>query len=711
LILIGFIAVHWLRLRSASNSKTLAERSRSLLKGFSSKNWLFILLSFLFCLIVTLKYLDFKLEPKYSVADPAIHYLYMKGTVETGVLPAFREAEVFKASGENPVFEFHHSTHFPGSLVAFFILAKILSAFSHLELLQIFNILFYFLSLTYFGLILKKYFKSRFLFSLFYLTAALGGFFSLFIASYTNQYFGLFLLLFFLDINRSKDNYLLKIVALAALIISYVYYLPVALLAIFAKEYPKLKNKKIFLDYLIIFIATSLLCLTYGLVALNSELFSHSTETATVQQPLYLVDIILIALLFYLTLKLFSQTKKIKLIKINPFPIRQLVLPFLTYAFFLMVALYLGKTAVYPFTKITYTIMPLVSFFIFVFIDNYLNWETKPKKEQLISKEQLNKKKPYFFLILLIMIFWPVLEINFMESKGRTHLYFNRNMDAILGGFRVTSGLTKDQELFLQKLKQEHSEALNNDRILIIGSPKRLWFSFAKSKIWPRTFEVMPQNKENVGTFSPMSPFSRLNFDYGTWLKNSKEHYLVLLDDENTQNWLASEKYFDINDYDEIFSVGANRLLKLKDGLTVDYSYRDDSWNKYEEYEVRNYVFSQPVLEKFERTFKAQNDNLKGVAFLLSSQGRTMQGEYVFEIYRDFCVSEKDLILKKEFTNQEVLDNQYNEFLFDKIEDSKGENFCYQFYPKQSTANKTPLQVFINLDNEIDKKEIYEYNN
>jgi MFS family permease len=657
----------------------------------------------------------------------------MNRASEEGKLPLFLENRIFKDSGNNPVFKYHTQTHFPGSSVAFFILKKILFFVESLKLLQVFNFLFYFLVTTYFALLLKKHFKSRFLFYLFYLFIALGSFFSLFAASYTNQLFGLFLLLYFIDLNHvarkrlDKNRLFFEITAVTALIITYIYFLPIIGLIYLIQIFnliKKAKKLKLFfkknLKYFLILIF-GVLIFSSGyiyLTIIKAELFTHALEGDPVPKNYLLLDAVFYYLLFFILLKI-GNLKNIFNNQRLKSSVQYFLLPCLAYSILLMLAMLFGVVSLYPFQKSLFLSVPIFWFFVFKFLDLSL-FDQKFNFKKIINQCDHKSKfkfKYYFFSFSLIVIFLPVIKEKLQTIQSTNADSLKANIEYLTFQKEKKPNINWEEIEFLKNIKKDYPLVFENkNQIMVLSSSERSLWVYVTTGIWPRPETLIPKGRENKGTFSPMTPFSREAFNYGIWLNNEKRHYLILLDQNEVYNWTNNYPFFDINNFNEIYSYKKNRLLHLKEKTPVRYNYQNDAWNDYEKYGISKAV--RPIVNPYHLSgsFSAKFNNLIGMSFLISDQSNMTTCPYIFEFSYGSCQAKKELILKKEINNGYIKSKEYTQFFFDKIIKSQGQEFCFEFYQKGIKANpnlpdcQIPIFFYMGKNSgSFEFKQIYEF--
>ncbi len=259
--------------------------------------WIIVVCSLAATFLIGYIYFQKELDvPRYSTPDSGTHYLYMSQAARTGLIPLFSPSEIYPASGHLKVFEHHHESYFPGAAAIAFVINKFFVLEERPILLQAFNILCYMMLTSYFLMIFKSkgYFKSSFFAGVAFAFLALGTFFDFVATSYSTQLLGLFILVFFLDVFyaflEKRESFWMTAVGLAALVMTYVYWLPIAVMfiiiaslgliqkIIFSSGVAIEKHKKMLVEIFFISVSAIILSVGYLSVLLKLNMVGHAAD-------------------------------------------------------------------------------------------------------------------------------------------------------------------------------------------------------------------------------------------------------------------------------------------------------------------------------------------------------------------------------------------------------------------------------------------------
>lgn len=627
-------------------------------------------------------------EPRYITADAGTHFLYMNGTAKTGILPMFRPSEIYPASGNNEVFKDHHKMYFPGPAAGFYLLSKVSNFINPVVLFQLFNALFYVLVAGYLYFLFSDKLKLGFK-VLLLLTLAFGPLFNLVTNSFTSQMFGLFLLVFFVDVfwkfYFQKGIIILPVLALAAVVLSYFYWLPVALifaLVMMLKDIRKynhellIKYSKIFG----IFVAALLLASGFIISTLEVNTISHAGDDGGfpfykefIKEWIVVIPIAILNLFLLLRDRKQEKTSLLGLFSVAA----------ISYTLLLAVGYAFKIVSNYTFMKSFFLSVPLVWILGWDFLNSHFNLSAI-KKWSLIN-----------FQTKTVVAYWLIttLLISFMLSKQAEIFPLEQNNLALAAGGSRSANITTAQLGLLKFIKEQQSDKLSDGRILVIAPYDTALWVFAYSGIWPRTMSLIGEGESANGAYSPMSIFSPNIANYYRWLKNDKDHYLVMFDKSDSKQWVE-EVGFNERNYQDLASVGDNHFLKLKNGEGVDMLFQDIDPNS-DQLKGERVPYENEIIAKY--------DNLSGIAFRFMINKKELKSEFKFSLKEGDCKQNGKLILQQEISKEKLNQLKRKEFFsikFDSISGSAEKTYCYKIdgeaggleIPEEKESGKVLLQ-------------------
>lgn len=641
-------------------------------------------------------------EPKYTTEDAAIHYLYMSQTVKTGFLSNFLPNTIYFDSGENEVYKNFGKGYPPGAAVPFYLIYNIVPTRHITASLQIFNSIFFTLSILYIFFLVKKSGILRFRTSLIFMSLifGFGAFFDFITASFSTQVFGLFLLLFFFDTYRGffeeKMNIIFSILALSSIVFSYIYWFPVA--SLFMCVY-FLSNRN-FPHPFIVFVVTTVLSAGYIKELYDVRILNYATAYGYFESAkIFLSDIA-----FILPLAIFGLIGIIRDIfrKENVF-IGSIVLSSILYAFVLLILFRFDVVSQYPAFKSLLLAVPLIWLVGLIQIEKIYKKRREIRNDlyrmydcgfSFLKKDILIVSCIFLSLVVILVFAWfskvpiGVMPIIFRNTHS---IVYPRNF----------ANITAEQLLLLDKLKTEYARVLDERRILVIAPFDTSLWVYAYSGIWPRTFSLLG-NEKNFGEYSPMDVYSNDIVNYETWLKNDVNHVLVLFDNEFNRDWQARNN-FHLEDYEILFSVGNNYILQLKKSVEVEFFHQKNQI-------IYTFTPSISLPEKKKQSIPYSGEIITlsetfiGLSFMLSIKKEEISEDLFFDIRSGKCNENGSIFYKKTVSIEELRNQKKGDYYlirFDSpVKISIGSPVCYSLYqdrPDDSIAlvalkeSETPL--------------------
>lgn len=515
--------------------------------------------------------------PNYETPDAAIHFLYLSQTAKTGIMPQFLPSVIYPASGFSEVFKVHHLSYFPGATVAFSLLAWISGMINLLPILQIFNGIFYALCVLY---LFWLAYDSNVVFSkigcsILFLLLTLGSLFDFVVTSHTTQLFGLFMMIFFIDVfvlwKKDEIGLWLPILALSGLMLSYFYWLPIVLLffgllifnELIAKRQERDFKKTVTLLFKIFVIGLGAILLTIGYIKITlaiGVLGAATSDGGFSYKQNFLADTILMLPFALGGLWLFWKKNRKK----------ENLLLFLTIATFAYSVLlyvawrWLGKASNYVRMKVLFLTLPLVWIWVVYFFEQLIAhvWQNKTVTWKKTLFDFLHARKFFVGALIVLEIFlWKVTnEQPLAVAMGNVQLLIKGSA----GTNSEKNSLNREQVKLLDELKKNHPEALKDGRIMTIAPPGVGFWVFAYAGIWPMT-DVL---STGGAAGDAMNPWGGL--DYQQWLMKDKNHYILYLDSEPSRGWVDTYG-FNKMDYEVLARQGKNLLLQLPVGKNTTY--------------------------------------------------------------------------------------------------------------------------------------------
>jgi hypothetical protein len=504
-------------------------KSNDIAEGvFSKKKWgWFFLMTAILSIVVFVRFESGFDVPNYETPDAAIHFLYSMQTAKTGLMSQFLPSEIYPASGFSQTFETHHLSYFPGVTVAFSLFNWLLGLGDSLSTLQLFNGALYILSVLYLIYLVcdVKILTSKISYAFLFVIIGFGTLLNFLFTSHTTQLFGLFLLIFFVDMvalwKKKEIGLWLPMFALSGVIFSYFYWLPVALLflAFSIFQFPVKENKKIilkdsvflFLKAFVIVAGAGILSFGYIKIALAIGVLGAVTATGGFSYKYnFLADIILMIPLAFGGMYLFWKNNKKDEKRMAVF---MLSVSSIMYTTLLFVAWHLfEKTSDYVRLKVLYLTLPLLWIFVIYFFEKVFRylWLEKHTFSLNVIKVHFHKYKFAFITLIILEIFL----LNLKDVRPLAVVFGNIKLLAqgSSGTDSDKNSLSREQVTLLDEIKSNHAEKLKEGRMMTIAPPGVGFWVFAHSGIWPMT-DVLSGTES-----ASMNPWN--GFNYEQWLKN-----------------------------------------------------------------------------------------------------------------------------------------------------------------------------------------------
>lgn len=488
---------------------------------------------------------DFK-APQFVGVDPAVHFMMGKYVSSHDQLLFFNRDILF-----------HNIDTYPfGSSIILASFQKLLPFVSATSIFTIVNILFYILIGCYFILVTLKYHKirSRMLLFLYVILMQLGFFFTLLIMGFWSQAVGLFLLIFFVDIYSPKKfsfSYLLLYAGtIVAILFTYIYWLPIAMLFLAFRHMSKKYLTRYFLTrlFLVLFMS-AILASPYMVSLIRFHLLSYASSDGGTYKVFALNFIPLAIFIIYGIFFLLQDWKK------KPKNFSSFFIASMIYFIILYIAYANNLASAYTFAKIFYLFGPIIYFLSILSLDTLFEKIEKPANSILISATSL---------IVMTVILYPFankshpplgnisFEPNFWSLEGQVFdiYYSNAKMIRYDARYSAHRRLAGDNFWFIADVPSHIPPEYRANRTMVIAdSEMSLWF-YALTDIWPRT---LVDNNDSVSSLAP----------YDRWKIQRLSPILILLDTQVTRQW-KKENGFNIADYDILYREKNNYLLRLK---------------------------------------------------------------------------------------------------------------------------------------------------
>ena len=545
-------------------------------RQFVWQKWAFFLFSAVLFLAIGHSYFNGQLDNlRYTTPDPATHYANMSRTAISGFMPLFGLNEIYEVSSHQEGLKTFPDGYFPGATAGFFLLNAILQPAKMIFNLQIFNALFYALISVYFLLLLRKKagFFNNIIFVLAFGVIALGTFFDLMVNSFSTQLFGLFLLIFFIDIFdefiEGNIPFLVPMFALAGVIITYLYWVPVALFFIFFRSLAKMEFKKIF-SIAGIVSGGGILSIGYIIACVKFSMLSHSVDDGGFSFAGQFLADTMVIMPFSIAM-LYGLLKKKFFFKSQSF-LGDFAVAAFVYSILLFVGRAKGIVSNYAAMKSLYLTIPLVwalgmKFFTEEDVVSWFKalWGCILSKDKAVIDFKKIFSRNFFFLIIFWVMFVGVVYLK-LDIQPEILPLMNKNVSLLSSSKKNASGLTHEQMILLDKIKKDYAWTLDNKQIVVIAPPGTSLWVYSYSGLWPRTKSLVIEGKTELESYAPMGLYSAGIVDYPYWLSHDKNHFIVYFDSRESSRWIKSSG-FDFGDYDTLIDSGGSKLLKLKDGI------------------------------------------------------------------------------------------------------------------------------------------------
>lgn len=661
-------------------------------------------------LLMCVAYFHWRLdEPRYITPDPGTHYLYMSQTAKTGFLSSFLPDMMYVASGENESFRNHSTSYFPGASVPFYLIYNLTPTQYSTASLQIFNSVFFSLSVLYAFYLVKRsqIFRFRVSIAVMALMFGFGTFFDLVPMSFSTQLFGLFLLLFFFDtyhaFSERKMNLIVPSLALSGIVLSYVFWVPVAMLFVLVH----FVGNRNFRQSIIVPVLSLILSVGYIKVLYAVSVLSHSTDDGGFKSAeTFLSDISLI-----LPFAVFGAIGIVRdIFRKKNILIGSLVFSSLIYSVLLGVAFHFDLVSKYVALKSLYLAIPFIWLAGIVQIEKM--YENRNRivgtfRQMWSHKSIFSKRSIAYVLVAIFFIVVPLAYAKLSGSDLDVMPLVRQNIDLVVSS-GIARNITAEQLQFLDKLKSEYGWTLEDNRILVIAPFDTSLWAYAYSGVWPRTFSLLGAVK-NAGAYSPMSFYSEGIANYENWLKNDNRHIVALFDNQASRSW-QKKNAFRIDDYDILFSAGNNHLLRLKEAAETEFFHQE----KYVDTYLLNSSGKNKLAVPYSGEIASSPGRLVGLSFMFSLKQRKISEDLSFTIRSGRCDKNGSSLYETTISKNELRNMEDGEYFLIRFNNPIGpiteDAACYSLHRENDDDS-----VFLIADpKRPDKplmKELYLYEN
>lgn len=640
------------------------------------KTFLFSLLILLVASLFAASYFKWRLaEPRYSTPDSGTHFLYMNDAAKNGKMSLFGKNIIEEASGDARIAPGHNATYFPGGSAVFALLDSMLNPNNPALLLQIFNIGVYAILAGYFIIFVfqRGLIRSRIGIIGTSIIILLGTFLNLVFASHSTQLLGLLFLIAFIDLFEAylqkKESIIPSAILFAAMVITYFYWLPIAMAFVAIRFLLSDVNRKTFFRemrrYIFPVVLGSICCFGYVLVMFRLNMFQYSAADGGVAfQRFLLSDALWITpfsiMQFLILVKKWKDQSEDK---------KMAVAYFLAVSIFalLLALFYLNNFLISHYTamKVLYIVVPSAWILAIMFFENNCNsigaaLRDLQKGKWIILKQQKKVLASFLLVLFVTLLLGKTYDVNWQPFALAM-----RNGELILSNDK-NADLTQEQMQLLDRVKHEYPSVLQNGKLFILGAHKNALWAFAYSGIWPRTESLISGKvSQSELNFSYASPN-----DYIYWLRQDPQHVLMLFNAKDL-NQCSDCNLFNMNDYEKIVSVGDNYLLKLKEDASPVYEYQAV------DVEAESKRKTLPV----EFLFSSSDKNMAGLSLKFQVKPKDdVLNDVNFELFKENCndpsQKETSMVIKKEEFLKKG-EKRTMRIYFDRvIENSKDAQWC-----------------------------------
>jgi hypothetical protein len=632
----------------------------SILKTIKSDYFVTFFIVFIFSTSIGIYYFHKNIElPQYVTIDPSVHYLMSDYITNTGYLSFIKKDSLMDTANNYPF----------GASVIISFSSQLIPTESTLQKFQILNILMFSLINSYLVILFKKHYKNKDIINdiLLYFLIIPGFIFSMMIMGFVSQLYGLFFLLLFFDIyDEHKSTYLdffILSLIFSAILITYLYWAPVAIIFIALKNITILdlsnikKNIPTLKNILLLIVSTSVIALPY-LLSLWSSNVAGTASSDGLTYKTFLINFIII--LPFIVFGIYRIIKN-RLFKSS---IPLLLLSSISYFVILYILFLFNKVSAYTAAKVIYIIGPVLFFIGVAGFDSFIH--TYSIKNKFINK-LIN------ITIVFVVIFFissPFIikndgysidttpsfnQINFFTTNGDPFDIFILNGQLTTNPSAHNYNVTKSQLEFMHEIQKFIPERYKDNKITTIADPVSGLWLYSISSIWPR---VKLSEKTNIFSLD----------EYSDWILYGKSPILILLDSKETQKWIM-ENNFNMNDYHILYKNNDNYLLELKND-NVSINLKDELGTSDVNQKNISTITEMPI----EINIVTKYNGLSSISMLLSNYNQPLSDDYMMEIHNINCNGniERTAVIQK----NSIKNDRYNTISFDAIKKSKNQKYC-----------------------------------
>ncbi len=645
--------------------------------------------------------------PRYSTPDSGTHFLYMHSTSQNGVMSMFGRNLIADASGDTTIAPGHNQTYFPGATAAFSLLDMAVHPKNPAMTLQIFNVFFYAILAGYFIFLfhVKRIITNKI--SLVCLSGIIlfGTFFNFVATSHSTQLLGLLFLLAFMETYESylnkKEYFFVPALFLGAMVLTYFYWLPIAIIFVTIELLLSLKKSGSFsaefLRALFVGATGIVFCLGYVLIMFKLNMFQYASSDGGVafQDKMLSDTLLVLPIVIY---QLFSLLRGQHRIGNSRFTIAffgSILVFSLTLALLYKSGLFVSH---YTAMKVLYIAVPSAWVLAFLFLGENI-FKIKNFWKLLIGRKWKTLEMYKIFFIGTIFCYaavWGIakkfdLSLDFLPLlRANIQQVTQNDMQPALSG---------NQMKLLDEIKSKHPSLLQDGKIFVMGPRRNVLWIFAYSGIWARSSSLIQAGILHVGSESEMHYFYSNSDDYITWLNQDEKHAIVYFN-ANDSDSCTDCNLFDFGDYNKLESEGDNHLLQLKSGTNPIYEYKLGALGD-----------TQKVFLPIKYSFMADDQSLTGMSLKLRvRQKKNVQSDVLLELFAGDCSkNESQKIAAAIVAKEDLIKSGDRKISFEHaINSAKNQTFCVKLTSAdEKTSSAVGLGRFSNGGFEV--QPIYAY--